>query len=701
MHEHLNARESMLDAIPDSILVVDAEIRLVYANDACVRSLGHDRAEWIGRPVFELVHPDDVHLVVARMATLEGSPIEVRILGGDGMWRRWEVLATQVTDGPAAGGFVVSGRDVSRRHALEVAGDDIGLLRAIVNHSSAMIAIIEPDGTVRSINGAFTRHLGYNPGRVAGTRFESWVAPSQRDWVGLAIGELETSSEFTLDGLMLHTDGSEVLVEFTVTNLVNDPTVCGYLAAGQVADSLRVARQRAEFLASHDPATGLLNRTGFYEAAAPLEQRSARTGEPFGVVLFDIDHLAQINGLYGAEVGDAVIQSVALRLQGLVRGDDVVARYDGDEFAVMSPLPMDGLLSVRERIGLALAEPIVIDGNELRITVSSSLATSHGNVSLRHLVEQCETELCGTLPMLGEANPVTDSPLSERRQIVDELRRALDGDELRLWFQPIVGVDEVSVGFEALLRWHHPVRGVLTPAYFLPLVALAGLSTRVDALVLDQTLDFMTALGQAGRSDLTVHMNVTPHQIGSAGFAERIWAERTARRIDPERLCLEITESDLLRVGPAALENLGRLRRDGVHIAIDDFGTGFSSLAHLLELPVDMLKIDKRFVQGLGADAMASNLVSAIVGLTANVGLECVAEGVETVGQRDFLVQTGCRQLQGWLFDAALPASIAVAKVTGRDFPAGGASGTCQPGSSVISPVRRGTQPVRWRGGPG
>ncbi len=652
----------MLNQIPDAILVIDAGVRLVYANDACVRSLGHDRAEWIGRPVFELVHPDDVHLVVARMATLEGSPIEVRILGADGGWRRWEVLANRVADGKAAGGFIVSGRDVSRRHALEVAGGDVGLLRAIVNHSSAMIAIIEPDGTVRSINSAFTRHLGYNPGLVAGVHFETMIAPSQREWLGQALEELESSGTFTVDGLMRHEDGSEVLVEFTVANLVNDPTVCGYLASGQVADSLRVARQRAEFLASHDPATGLLNRAGFYEAAAPLEQRSARTGEPFGVVMLDIDRLAQINALYGADVGDSVIQSVALRLQGLVRTDDVVARYGGDEFVVLSPLPMDGLLSVRDRIRSALSEPIIFDGHDLRIGVSTALAVKYGDATLRQLVEQSELELGRTARVGGDVNPVSDSPLAERRQVVDELNRALENDELRMWFQPIVDACAEITGFEALVRWHHPVRGVLTPPYFLPLVGIAGLSNRFDASVLDQTFAFLEELRLAGRGDMTVHMNVTPHQIGSVGFAERIWAERTSRSIAPGQLCLEITESDLLRVTTDALDNLSRLRREGVHIAIDDFGTGFSSLAHLLELPVDMLKIDKRFVQGLGTDSMASNLVSAIVGLTLNVGLDCVAEGVETADQRDLLVQAGCRSLQGWLFDAALPASVALAK---------------------------------------
>lgn len=663
MREHPDLPASLLDALPDPVFLVDAALVLRAANAACTRSLGFEREDWVGRSVLELLHPDDLGLALSRTTGLQGVPLEVRVMGADGMWRRWELLATRIEEGFAAGGLLVACRDLSRRYELEVAGSDLGLLRAIVNHSSSMIVIIEEDGTIRSVNGAVTRHLGYIPDQTVGTHFSSWIAPSQRDWISQAVGGLDGVNSFTIDGLMVHADGSEVLVEFTVTNLVNDPTVQGYIASGQVADSLRVARQRAEFLASHDAATGLLNRPGFYSAAAPLEQRSARTGQPFGVVLVDIDRLSQINGLYGAEVGDAVLQSVALRLQGLVRADDVVARYDGDEFAVLSALPLDGLISVRDRIVTSVAEPILYDGHDLRITVSTAVAVSNGNVPLRQLVEQCEAELGSAKGIAGEAARVPGTSMHERRRIVDELQVALDREELRLWFQPIVDREGVPLGFEALLRWHHPVRGVLSPALFLPLVGLAGLAARIDQLVADQCFTFVEELARLGRTDLTVHMNVTPRQIGQAGFAARIVDACAATGAPMSQLCLEITEADLLQVSAEALDNLARLRATGVHIAIDDFGTGFSSLAHLLELPVDVLKIDKRFVHGIGNDSMATNLVSVIVALTRNMGMGCVAEGVEQVHQLDHLVGLGCEQLQGWLFDAAMPASVALAKV--------------------------------------
>ncbi len=649
----------LLDRLPDPVFTVDSALRLTWANAACEASLGYARGEWFGRSVLGLIHPDDVPIVISRALSLTGVPLDVRVVAAGGRKLRWEILASHL-DPAQRDGFLVTARDTTLRHSLDVDGGDVGLLRALVNYSSAMLALISPDGLVRSISGAFVRQLGYDQQSVAGTHYDDWIVPDDRPRVLAALAGLERDGSVTLDATMRHADGHEVLVEFTVVDLCDDPEVNALVVSGQVANSLRAARQRADFLSSHDPATGLLNRAGFFEAGAVLERHAARSGEPLAVVMADLDRLSQINELFGAAAGDAVIQSCAARLAALVRPEDVVGRYDGDEFVIATIGPMDGVISIRDRVLAALEEPIVIDGFEMRMSASVAIASGMPPVTLSELVDSAAVDVDHAY-RFALAPPVHGAAaIVDRRNLVDQLKLALDRHELHVWFQPIVDGSGVTVAFEGLLRWEHPTRGVLTPGTFLPLVAMAGLADRVDRLVADQSLAFIAALGEIGRRDITVHINISPGQLSRPGFAAELTMLREARGIAAEQCCVEITESDVLRINNVALDNLAHLRRSGTHIAIDDFGTGFSSLAHLLELPVDMLKIDRRFVDGLGVDPMATSLTTAILGLTTSVGLGCVAEGVETPEQRDQLVALGCPQLQGWLFDAAMPADQAL-----------------------------------------
>ncbi len=655
---------------PDPAFVLDAEFRITWANPACETGLGRRLDDWLGQSAFELIHPDDVELALVRVATLEGKPINVRVKAAAGDWRYWELLATLLTEGEYAGGLLVSARDTTERHALEVAGEDVGLLRALVNHSSAMLAVVDPDGSVRSINAAFTRELGYNATVVTGSPYDGWIAERDRERVATAVAGLAIDGTISLDATMVHADGTEILVDFTVSDLSLDPAVGGLLVSGQVAHSLMAARQQASFLATHDLATGLHNRLGLLAEGAALERRAARTGEPLGVVLLDLDRLGLVNEFYGHDAGDAVIRSVAARLGNAVRPDDLVARYDGDEFVVAMCGPLDNLLGVRDRLLEIIAEPILMGDNEIVVTATAATANSASGGTVAELVEQASADLEHAHRFEPGGAPARASGLAERRLLVDQLHAALAHDELELWFQPIVDERQQVGSFEALLRWNHPERGLLAPAAFLPMVTAAGLQQRVDRLVINQAVAFAARLADCGGPRCVVHLNVTPGQVSTEGFGAELKELCDRSGVDLGSLCAEITESDVLRVGAVALRNLGELRSYGVHIAIDDFGTGFSSLAHLLELPVDMLKIDRRFVSGLGVETMATSLTGAILGLANSVGLECVAEGVETIEQRDALLALGCRQFQGWLYEAALPIDRAL-EVAGRVLVAG------------------------------
>ena len=256
-------------------------------------------------------------------------------------------------------------------------------------------------------------------------------------------------------------------------------------------------------------------------------------------------------------------------------------------------------------------------------------------------------------PDNDSAGPTFES-LLERRARLDNLHRALSNREIQPFFQPIVDPDGSITSVEALVRWVHPERGVLGVAEFLPLARMAGLAEAIDAHVLEKALEFATRLDQAGYSHVEIHVNVDPKVIGRGGFAARFLERCEQHGVAPSQMVIEITETDLLAPGEVSLENLSELRRAGTQVTIDDFGTGFSSLSHLMILPVDGVKIDKSFVAGLGTDTAATNLTRVILGLAQSLGLSAVAEGVEHASEYHELVSFGCTAFQGWRYSPAV-----------------------------------------------
>ncbi len=660
---------AVLDAVPDPVIVLDPNGTLRYANPACDRSLRRPLTEELGISIVEVVHPDDLEFALGALSSLEGMEVgrlaEVRLRTGDGTWTRWEVRGIDRRGDPMVGGYVIVGRDVTDRKALELTSDD-ALTAAAVHLSGSMLAIVDPDGTVRSVNGAVTRVLGYHPSRLAGLSLFDFVAPADVERVLALFPTAGSANQVALDLAMIHADGTEVPVDATVTDLCDDPLIRGYLVSGQLAFGLRAARDRAEYLARHDPLTGLLNRAGFFEAAVDL---AAGTDDLVGVLVLDLDRFTAINDLLGEDVGDEVLATVARRLQHAVRSTDLLARHGGDQFLIASVADGPAVFDhVRTRVEAALADPVQAAGHELR--VSCTYGTAHGpaGTAIDWLVADADTHLNEARRRRTDPAVPVGTMTGERRALIDELTRAVEHDELRCWFQPVVDETRHVVGFEALLRWEHPRRGIVAPGAFLPLMAFAGMDDLVDALVLDQALGQAAAMAQVAPS-LVMHINVTPRQITRPRFVGDLVAMTRQHGVAPDVVCLEITESDLLRIDRGAVEALVAVRRRGFQVAIDDFGTGYSSLSHLLELPIHTLKIDCRFTSGLGVDPTATGLVAAIVSLTDGLGLVCVAEGVETEAQHAELGRLGCHYRQGWLYAPALPAADSLRYVAAHHLP--------------------------------
>ncbi|OHE82312.1 MAG: hypothetical protein A2X76_06190 [Lysobacterales bacterium GWF1_69_6] len=420
----------------------------------------------------------------------------------------------------------------------------------------------------------------------------------------------------------------------------------------------------------HDPLTGLPNRLYLrdrLERALASQRRSP--GQKFALMYLDVDRFKLFNDSLGHLAGDEVLCEVARRLQACVREPDVVARLSGDEFAVLlehSPLPQTAC-KVATRIQAALQAPMQVGGRELQASASIGIALGdrrHANTDA--VLHDADVALYRAKAAGRQRFVLFDESLHRNAMDVldleHQLRAALANEEFEPHFQPIVGLaDGAFVGYEALVRWRHPARGLLAPGEFLPVAEECGLLEAIDWQLYRAALRDAAPLLRGG-GYLTI--NVSPRHFQDETFDQRLLALATDTGFDPRRLRVEVTEGTLLGDPDAVARLLGRLREAGVDAALDDFGTGYSSLGHVHRFPLRMIKIDRSFVAPLGSDVAdrSSAIVSAILALAQSLALEVVAEGVENEAQRQALLAMGCTQAQGYYFSRPQPAAQWVAR---------------------------------------
>jgi diguanylate cyclase (GGDEF)-like protein len=432
----------------------------------------------------------------------------------------------------------------------------------------------------------------------------------------------------------------------------------GWVATHEDITEQRQAEIKIEHMAHHDSLTDLANRVLLNER---LESALARFhgNEMLAVHHLDLDQFKAVNDTFGHPVGDRLLKAVAERLRGLVRETDTIARTGGDEFVIVQgPVadPTDATALAQDIIEL-LSQPYDLDGHQAVIGASIGIAVSPGDGSSADmLLRNADLALYrakgdgrGTFRFF---EPVMDLQMQTRRIMEQDLRKALHAGEFELYYQPVVNVasGEIS-GFEALIRWNHPERGMVAPASFIPLAEEIGLIVPIGEWVIRQ------ACAAAARwpGDICVAVNISAVQFRSPGLMQVIVGALAASGLQPARLELEITETVLLHNKDATLAVLHQLRALGIRIAMDDFGTGYSSLTYLQCFPFDKIKIDRSFVKDVTANAGSLNIVRAVAALANGMGMTATAEGVETREQLDRITAEGCTEMQGFLFSRPLP----------------------------------------------
>jgi diguanylate cyclase (GGDEF)-like protein len=447
----------------------------------------------------------------------------------------------------------------------------------------------------------------------------------------------------------------------------------GWIATYEDITERKRAEARIAYMAHHDALTGLANRVRLQERLDDALTSAANGAGDVGVLCLDLDGFKAVNDTLGHPVGDALLRAVAGRLSGLLRQGDMLGRFGGDEFAILqvqgAPQPSSAA-SLATRAVEALAEPFSLEGQRVIVGASIGIAIApvdglesatllkHADLALYRAKKAGRGRYKFFEPSLHEE--------AQARRLLDlDLRRALAAGEFEMHYQPVIHVATRSVrGFEALLRWRHPERGLIPPSEFIPLAEEAGLIVPLGEFAL------RSACAEAGKwpSDLRIAVNLSPAQFYGTRIVDVVEEALADSCIDPRRLELEITEGVLLQESESTMTALHRLRSLGARIAMDDFGTGYSSLGYLRVFPFDKVKIDKSFVSDIHARADSEAIVKAVLGLCAELGITTTAEGVETESQLEILAAAGCTEVQGYLFDPPRPGADVAAMLSVSRF---------------------------------
>jgi diguanylate cyclase (GGDEF)-like protein/PAS domain S-box-containing protein len=533
--------------------------------------------------------------------------------------------------------------------------------RSLIQNSSDITIVIDSEGCLSYVSPVVTQLLGFESSELVGRRATDIVHVDDHQYVlsrFAAAPKAGVEPSFLQQFRMEKRDGTYCNVEAVITDQRDRPSIGGYVA------NVRDITERKEFeallahQALHDSLTGLANRQLTVDRAEQMLLRARRDQGDVALCFIDLDNFKDTNDSLGHEAGDKLLCAVAERLSRMLRGGDTVGRLGGDEFVILTEgsTLADGPFLVAERIRSALREPFFLEGYEgLPITVTASVGIATGDrASAQELLRDADVALYRAKAVGKDCcvlfEPEMQSAAVDRLALKSNLYTALANDQFFVLYQPIFELDSMVVrGVEALLRWQHPTRGVISPDEFIPVLEENGLILGVGAWVLQQACAQAAQWHRQGYR-LQMSVNVSMRQVASPDLVNDVVEALAASRLDPGTVTLEVTESVLMRDAEATVAHLRRLKEVGVKIAIDDFGSGQSSLTYLRRFPIDELKIDRSFITAIDGSRESTALLHTLVELGRTLGLSTVAEGIETVSQLEGLRGEHCAYGQGFIF---------------------------------------------------
>jgi len=668
----------------------DAERGELSAGDGWVRFLGHTASPTVtlGAELIAMMHPDDrVHYTEALVRALKGEApaldIEFRIRTRQGKWK-WLHARGRVTEQGSHGRATrVSGTvaDIDERKRAEAAlAEREQRFRDVVDASGEYVWETDAQGRYTYLSERAEAVLGYARAELLGRKPRDFMPLGEPRMVDEWFAGRAAEGEPFRDLLHRMITKSGGVIWQSVSGVpVRDPgaRLIGWRGTGADVTARKHAEARIEQLTTRDALTGLPNSTLLADRASQAILTAARNRSQFALLCIDLDRFKLVNESMGHRAGDALLRAVAERMGNLVHGEDTLARLGGDDFVLVQSIkPSEdaaaAAAALAQRILGLLARAFTVESKTLSVAASIGISIypndgrdfvellKNADAALYHAKESGK----GTWRLFA---PALNARAAERLRLENELRSALARGELALYWQPVVRgwpPDRRSsplhwrgrvVGAEALVRWQHPTRGLLTPEHFVPLAEECGLIRAVDDWVLERAVSQAGAWQRRYRHKLWTAVNVSAPQLSQgAAYVEKLKSILREHQLEGRQVELEVTERVLmsgLAENVATLKAIGEL---GVRFAIDDFGTGYSSLAYLRSLPIDKLKIDRSFLSGIDSQAADAAIVRAITALASTLGIAVAGEGVETAAQLEHLMALGCEEWQGHYFSAPL-----------------------------------------------
>jgi diguanylate cyclase (GGDEF)-like protein/PAS domain S-box-containing protein len=662
----------IVETAEEGIWVVDEAGLTTFANRRAAQILGCSVDELMGRSLFEFIPGAADRELAAKGPLRRGAgispPVDVHFVRADGS-EVWALLSASTISGPDGSyrGTLAMITDITGRRELE---EDLHRHERQLNAAQAL-----------SDTGSWDRDLQGGPVRWSDHYFEIMgVAKEDNPSLELAMAachpedrdKLALLRERALEGSrqrgefrVVRPDGIRTLL--IATEGARDADGQPAWLTGSVQDVTEQRRLEGELArqALEDALTGLPNRLLFVDRLSQALRRSTRTGEPVSLLFLDLDDFKTVNDSLGHGAGDEVLVVLARRLAATLRSSDTVARFGGDEFALLLEGVGEAAAVARaEHVLAAIQEPFLIQGREVALRASIGIALGEDGVDAEQLLSDADAAMYA-----AKRDPVSlrwrvfepgmHAAARRRFDLRVELDRAVERDEFEVFYQPLVRLaDRQTVGAEALVRWNHPTRGLILPAEFVPLAEESGLIVEIGEMVLRQATGWVGAQNRArGENPLHVSVNLSPRQVIEDGFLHVVEDALRRSGVQPEHLILEVPESIFVDDGGSVVPVLEQLRALGIRVAVDDFGTGYSSLSHLRRMPVDILKIDRAFVTDVTRTPEDAAVAHAVVTVARALGLSVIAEGIETSEQAQALQAMDCGIGQGYLFSPPVPAA--------------------------------------------
>ncbi len=678
MHESEDVFRLMVENSADLISKHTPEGETVYVSPACRALLGYEPQELAGRVVCEFLHPADIR----KVRSLHKNPNELpdayrlsfRVCRKDGRFVRLETSARTVRD-PDTGAvreIVAVSRDTTERMEEEEAvRENEARFRQMVDSAQEGILLLDAESRTDYTNERMAEMLGCGANEIIGHSVLIFLDEAAHSDAKSHFDRLRQGVKGRSDFQFRRKDGSNFWAMVSTTPMSDD--------AGNFTGSLSVVtditeRKRFEqqlfYDAFHDALTGLPNRALFLDHLnLALERAKRRADHSFAVLYLDLDRFKVINDSIGHAVGDMLLIKASDRLQNCLRPGDTIARLGGDEFTILLEDIDEAAhaIEVAERIQKEMSLPFNLNGHEAFTTVSIGIALYNASYNhLEELLRDADTAMYQAKSLGKAQHALFDKNMHDQAmhllQLETDLRRAIDREEFMVLYQPIVSLQTgMLIGFEALVRWRHPKREIICPKDFISLAEETGHIILIGQWVIEEACRQMRQWQENLCSELplSISVNLSSKQFANSSLIDQIMESLKKTGLDPGMLKLEITESVVMEDMKAAAGMLEQLRSLGVGLSIDDFGTGYSSLSYLHRLPINTLKIDRSFVSRMVESNEHAEIVRTIVMLAKNLGLEVIAEGVETRAQLEQLQGLKCENAQGFLFSRPVDAETA------------------------------------------